>query len=61
MDVRQDTVDAVARVAPAIGGAWYSVMTLNDWVAVVTILYVLLQIGLLLPKYYRFLADRWGK
>ena len=28
-----------------------TVVTLNDWVAVVTILYFVLQIGLLIPKY----------
>ncbi|HVI51498.1 MAG TPA: hypothetical protein VM661_09835 [Candidatus Sulfotelmatobacter sp.] len=43
------------RVSPAIGGAAFS---LNEWVAIITIIYVLLQVGLLVPKYVR-LFRQW--
>ena len=42
---------AGARVAVAASGFALSAVTLNDIVAIVTIVYVLLQIGLLLLKY----------
>lgn len=35
-------------------------LTLSDWVAIATILYMILQIGLLLPKYWA-LISRWKK
>lgn len=35
-------------------------LTLSDWVAIATILYMVLQIGLLLPKYWALVA-RWWK
>lgn len=49
----QETLAAGVRIAPAVGGAvWYS-HTLTEWVAIITILYVVLQIGLLLPRYLK--------
>jgi hypothetical protein len=33
-------------------------LTLQDWVAIVTIVYVLLQAGLLVPKYWRMMRGR---
>lgn len=59
MDLKQETAEAALRATPAVGGAWYTAMTLNEWVALATLIYVLLQIGLLLPKYYAFLVERW--
>jgi uncharacterized membrane protein len=52
MEARQETITAAAKITPAIGGAAYTAMTLNEWVALATLVYVLLQIGLLVPKYY---------
>lgn len=48
---------AIAKTAPAIAGAMIYGLTLQDWVAIVTILYVILQVGLLLPKYWRLFRD----
>ena len=50
---------AIAKVAPAVAGATIYGLTLQDWVAVVTLIYVVLQAGLLVPKYWRMLRD-WG-
>ena len=59
-EVKQETVVAGAKVTPAIGGAtWYG-FTLNEWVGLATLLYVVLQIGLLIPKYVKLFKD-WLK
>jgi hypothetical protein len=41
-----------AKAAPALAGATYSMLTLNEWVAVVTILYVLMQMAYLVWKWW---------
>ena len=46
---------AIAKTAPAILGATLYGLTLQDWVAIVTIAYVILQAGLLVPKYWRMI------
>jgi hypothetical protein len=51
---------AVAKTAPAILGATIYGLTLQDWVAIATLVYVALQVGLLLPKYWRLLLG-WKK
>jgi hypothetical protein len=51
---------AIAKTAPAIVGATLYGLTLQDWVAIVTIAYVVLQAGLLVPKYWRIIRD-WQK
>ena len=48
---------AVAKTAPAIAGATIYGFTLQDWVAIATLVYVGLQVGLLMPKYWRLLFD----
>ena len=53
-----DEYDTGLRIGPAIGGAAISGLTLNEWVAVLTILYVLLQVGLLVPKYISLFRRR---
>ena len=50
----------VVKVSPAIGGAWYSTMTLNEWVALATLIYIVLQAGLLIPKYIN-IFNEWRK
>ena len=53
---------AAAKITPAIGGTVYAGMTLNEWVALATLVYVLLQIGLLLPKYWALARSKgWVK
>jgi hypothetical protein len=54
----KDLEQLALKTSPAIGGYVLYDFTLNEWVAIVTILYVLLQIGLLLPKYYN-LIKKW--
>ena len=41
-------------------GATLYGLTLQDWVAIVTIAYVILQAGLLVPKYWRMIRG-WQK
>lgn len=47
----QDKVDA-ARMAVGAGGAVIYGLTLNQWVAIATLIYLTLQIGLLVPRYW---------
>lgn len=57
-----DEAIAVVKAAPAVAGATLYSLTLQEWVAIVTIAYVLLQAGLLVPKYWRMVRDwRNGK
>lgn len=53
-----DEKAAAVKMAVGGGGALFYGITLNEWVAILTILYMILQIGLLLPKYYA-MAQRW--
>lgn len=48
---------AAAKATIGIGGAVTYHMTLNEWVAIITILYLILQIGLLTPKYWQMFKD----
>lgn len=58
----QQEYSSAIKVTPAIGGATLAGLTANDWVAVVTFLYVLAQFGLLLPKYWALArAKGWVK
>jgi len=50
----------VVKTAPAIIGATIYGLTLQDWVAIATLVYVALQVGLLVPKYWRLLIG-WRK
>jgi hypothetical protein len=47
----------IVKTAPAVAGATIYGLTLQDWVAIVTLVYVALQVGLLVPKYWRLLRD----
>ncbi|MGB8601289.1 MAG: hypothetical protein WCD42_03745 [Rhizomicrobium sp.] len=57
----QDEYTAAIKITPAAAGTIYSQLTLNDWVAIITIAYVALQIGLLLPKYRAQYPALWDK
>lgn len=54
-NLKQETIDAGIKISPAIGGATLYGFTLNEWVGIATLAYVLLQIGLLLPKYAKLI------
>lgn len=36
-------------------------LTLSDWIALLTILYLMLQIGLLVPKYWTGVPKLWSR
>lgn len=59
--LKQETMTAVAKIVPAgAGAAWYS-FTLNEVVAIATLCYIVLQIGLLIPKYIAIIKGRYKK
>lgn len=58
-----DNVDekgAAVKIAVGGSGALLSQFNINEWVAILTLIYVALQIGLLLPKYWA-MFHRWRK
>lgn len=61
-EVKQETVEQSIKAAPAIGGASYALtdMPMSEWAALATIVYVVLQIILLLPKIFKMYKD-FGK
>lgn len=59
-DTKHDTIIAGVKIAPAVGGTVWTAFTLNEWVAIATLCYIVLQIGLLIPKYVKAVTD-WRK
>ena len=51
------TVQA-AKGAPAVAGALFSAMTLNQWVALATLVYIIVQLLYLIRKWWREEVDR---
>ncbi|WP_234646013.1 hypothetical protein [Dyadobacter sp. CY356] len=51
MDKMDEDKIAIAKMGVGAGGAVLYSYTLNEWVAIITIFYLLLQIVLLIPKY----------
>lgn len=60
---KEELTPAAAKIAPAVSGAAYSFsnLTLNELAALATLIYVILQIGLLLPKYWAIFLGRRRK
>lgn len=50
-----------AKIAPAAVGTAWGALTLNEWVLVATLIYVLAQLGLLVPKYWALMKRRTGR
>lgn len=53
-----DEVNAGIKIAPALGGAAWAGLSLNEWVAIATLVYILAQTGLLVPKWIAMLRRR---
>ncbi len=51
--VRQDTAIETMKAVPAVTGATLATLTLNEWVAVATFIYICLQSAFLLWKWHR--------
>lgn len=56
-----EEISAAAKASPAVGGVVYSTLTLNDYAALATLIYVVLQIILLIPKYRTAFPKLWAK
>lgn len=48
-----------AKGAPAVAGALFSAVTLNQWVALATLVYIIVQLLYLIRKWWREEVDRW--
>ncbi|WP_088158064.1 hypothetical protein [Achromobacter xylosoxidans] len=55
----QEEQTAMVKMGIGAGGAVFYGLTLNEWVALATLVYLALQIGLLMPKYWRLLRGWW--
>lgn len=56
------TTESVKVTPPAIVSLMHvGGMTPADWVTVLTLLYLALQIGLLVPRYLKRIRNYWGK
>jgi hypothetical protein len=51
--MKTEVSDQLLRATPAGAGAFITTMTLNEWVAVATGVYILIQAVYLLRKWYR--------
>lgn len=58
MSLKQESIVEAAKATPAVAGAAYSSLTLNEWVAAATLVYIIIQAGVLVHKHYCFIKDR---
>jgi membrane protein implicated in regulation of membrane protease activity len=58
---QSDVAEQTLRAAPAAGGATYAALTLNEWVAVVTLIYIAFQAVYLARKWIREEKDFKGR
>lgn len=56
--LKQETMTEAIKAAPAVAGAVYSSLTLNEWVAVATLVYIVIQVIILCWKQYWAIQDR---
>lgn len=65
MTSRDSMMNEDAKIAAvktgAVGIAGALGMSLNDVVAILTAVFILLQIGLLIPKYWRMFVTMWQR
>lgn len=56
------TTEALKAAPPFVVSSLYvGGLSLSDWVATLTIIYIVLQIGLLLPRYFGSIRNWWGR
>lgn len=55
---KQEVMVEGIKSTPAIMGAAYSTLTLNEWVAAATLIYIVVQCGILVHKHYYFVKEK---
>lgn len=55
--MKTETVTEAVKGAPAVAGAVATVMTLNEWVAIGTCIYIVIQVAYLVRKWWREESD----
>lgn len=58
VDLKQDTAIQAVKAAPAVAGTAATWLTLNEWVALATLIYIVIQAAVLLHRHYFFVQDR---
>ena len=56
--LKQDMSVETLKASPAVAGAAYSYLTLNEWVAIATFLYIIFQVIVLIHKHHWAMQDR---
>lgn len=58
LDMQHEVAFEAAKASPALGGTVIYYLTLNEWVGVATLLYVIAQLGFLIHKWIWAIHDR---
>nr|DAQ81607.1 MAG TPA: holin [Caudoviricetes sp.] len=56
--LKQETISEAVKATPAVAGTIYTSLTLNEWVALATLLYIFIQAVILLRKHLWEVQDR---
>ena len=56
--MQHDVAVQTAKAAPAVAGTAYTWFTLNEWVAIATIFYIVVQIYILIDRHIAYKRDR---
>ena len=56
-----DKISTASNVTPAVVGAWWTSITLNEWVSIALLIYFILKIGLLVPDYITLFSREHAK
>lgn len=59
--MKHEAMEQSLKAAPAVGGALYSTITLNEVVAAATLVYVVLQAAFLVYRWYWEHKEKRGK
>ena len=51
--VKHDAIEQTIKAVPAVAGATIASFTLNEWVAIATLVYIIIQTAFLLWRWYR--------
>lgn len=55
--IKEEITEQTIKAIPAVGGAVATTLTLNEWVALATLLYIIVQTVILLHKHYYFVKQ----
>jgi len=57
-DMQHEIAVEAAKASPALGGTIYYYFTMNEWVGLLTAIYILVQMAFLIHKWFWAIQDR---